>query len=78
MELPENISINKYTIKLIEEKQSLYRPIYAFIPVELEILKTYIKTYLKIGLIQISKFLAGVFILINKKLDDNFYLCIDY
>lgn len=51
MELLENININKYTIKLIEEKQPSYRPIYAFIPVELEILKTYIKTYLKIGLI---------------------------
>lgn len=44
IELPENIDINEYTIKLIEEKQPSYRFIYAFTPVELETLKAYIKT----------------------------------
>ena len=51
MELPKNTSINKYAIKLHESKQPLYRPIYSLGPVELETLKTYIKTYLKTGFI---------------------------
>ncbi len=46
MELPENIGMNKYAIKLIEGKQPSYRPIYVLSPIELEILKTYIKIYL--------------------------------
>ncbi len=47
MELPENISINKYTIELVKGKQPPYGPIYALSPVELETLKAYIKTHLK-------------------------------
>ena len=47
IELLENIAINKYIIKLIEDKQPLYGPIYSLKPVELEILKIYIETYLK-------------------------------
>ncbi len=47
MELPENTGMNKYAIKLIKRKQPSYKPIYALSPVELEILKTYIKTHLK-------------------------------
>lgn len=51
MELLENIGTNKYTIKLIEGKQPLYGFIYIPSLVELETLKTYIKTHLKIGFI---------------------------
>ncbi len=51
MELPENIGINEYVIKLIDEKQPFYRPIYILNLVKLETLKTYIKTYLKIGFV---------------------------
>ncbi len=55
MELPENTSMNEHTIELIEGKQPPYGPIYALSPVELETLKTYIKTYLKTGFIWPSK-----------------------
>lgn len=47
IELPENTGINKYVIELIDGNQPPYRPIYTLSPVELERLKTYIKTYLK-------------------------------
>ena len=47
IELSKNISINKHAIKLINEKQLPYKPIYAFNLVELETLKAYIKTHLK-------------------------------
>lgn len=47
IELPKNTSINEYAIKLVEDKQLLYRPIYSLRLVKLEILKTYIKTHLK-------------------------------
>ena len=43
--------MNKYAIKLIEEKQPSYRPIYTFSLMKLEILKAYIKTNLKTGII---------------------------
>lgn len=42
MKLPENTGINKYAIELIESKQPPYGSIYAFSPIELEILKVYI------------------------------------
>lgn len=47
MELPGNTGINEYIIELVEDKQPSYSSIYAFSPVKLEILKTYIKTHLK-------------------------------
>ncbi len=78
IELSENTSINKYTIKLIERKQPSYRPIYTFCLVELETLKAYIKTHLKTRFIQLSKTPAGAPILFNKKPDGSFYLYIDY
>lgn len=63
------LGLNKYTIKLIEKKQSSYRPIYTLSLVELEILKVYIKTHLKIKFIQPSKSFASAPIFFNKKLD---------
>ncbi len=78
MELPENTGMNEHAIKLIEGKQLPYGPIYALSPVELETLKIYIETQLKIDFIQPFKSSAGVFILFNKKLDGSLRLCIDY
>lgn len=78
MKLPKNTSINKYTIKTGDSKQLSYEPIYALSLVELETLKTYIKTYLKTGFISPSKSLAGVFILFDKKLNNNLRLCVNY
>lgn len=42
--LSEQIKFNEYAIKLENSKQLLYRPIYSLGLVELETLKTYIKT----------------------------------
>ena len=51
IELLKNIKINKYAIKLEENKQPSFRPIYSLELVELKILKIYIKTNLFIGFI---------------------------
>ena len=45
-EFPEHTEINNYAIKLIENQQSLYGLIYSLEPMELEILKAYIKNNL--------------------------------
>ena len=51
MELLENTGINEYAIELQDSKQPPYGLIYSLGTVELETLKTYIKTYLKTGFI---------------------------
>ena len=76
--LPERTKFNEHTIDLEDGKQPFYRPIYSLDLVELETLKTYIETYLKIGFIWSSKSLAGAFILFDKKPDGILRLCIDY
>lgn len=43
----KNTGINKYTIKLIDDKQPFYGSIHALSLIELETLKTHIKIYLK-------------------------------
>lgn len=45
---------------------------------ELETLKTYIKTYLKTEFIQSFKSPEGISIPFNKKFDSNICLCINY
>ncbi len=78
IELPENTGMNKHVIELIEGKQPPYGPIYALSPVELETLKTYIKTHLKTRFIQPSKSPAGASILFDKKPDGSLCLCVNY
>ena len=78
MKLPKNTGINKHAIELYNGKQPLYRPIYSLEPIELETLKTYIKTHLKTGFIWPSKSPAGASILFNKKPDSSLRLCINY
>lgn len=51
MELSENTSIDEYTIKLVDDKQSPYKSIYVLSLIKLKTLQTYIKTYLKTGFI---------------------------
>lgn len=51
IKLPKNIDMNEHIIELINRKQAPYRLIYTLSLVELEIMKTYIKTYLKPGFI---------------------------
>ena len=64
--LPEQAKFNQYAIELEKSKQPPYGSIYSLGPVELETLKTYIKTYLKTGFIWSSKSSAGASILFDK------------
>lgn len=77
IELSENISIYKYVIKLIDNKQLLYRFIYILSLIKLEILKTYIEIYLKTRFIQLFESLADAFILFDKKPNGKLQWCIN-
>ena len=78
MELLKHTKMNDYTIKLKEVKQALSGLIYSLKPVELEILKIYIKTNLANSFIQPSKSSARALILFDKKVDKSFCFCIVY
>ena len=78
VKLPENTGINEHAIKLEKSKQLPFGPIYSLELVELEILKTYIKTNLTNGFIWLSKSLAETPILFDRKPNRNFRLCVDY
>ena len=75
---PERTKLNEHAIDLENSKQPPYGPIYSLGSVELEILKTYIKTHLKTRYIWPFKSLAGAPILFDKKADGSFRLCVDY
>ena len=77
-ELPENTKINKYTIALEESKQPLFGSIYSLKLVELETLKTYIKTNLANGFIWPSKSPVKAPILFDKKPNKSLHFYIDY
>ena len=77
-ELSENTGMNNHAIKLEEGKQLPFGPIYSLGPVELEILKTYIKTNLTNSFIWPSKSLARASILFERKPNKSFRLCVDY
>ena len=68
-ELPENTGMNEHAIKLEENKQPPLGPIYSLEQVELEILKTYIKTNLANNFIQPFKSPAEAPIILDRKLD---------
>ncbi len=72
------MGINNHTIKLIDDWQPLYNPIYSLGLVELEILKIYIKTNLANGFIRPSKSPVGVLIFLDKKPDGSLRLCVNY
>ena len=55
MELPKNTGMNKHAIELEKGKQQPFVPIYSLGPVELEMLKTYIKINLANNFIWSSK-----------------------
>ena len=63
------IEINYHAIELIDERQLLYKSIYSLELVELETLKTYIKTNLVNSFIRPFKFPAKILIFFNKKLN---------
>ena len=76
--LPERTGNNEHIIELEDGKQPPYRPIYSLGLVELETLKTYIKTNLANGFIQASKSPAGALILFVSKPNGSLRLCVDY
>ena len=75
---PENTRINKHAIELEEGKQPLFGLIYSLGPVELETLKTYIKTKRANDFIRLFKSLAGALIFFDWKPNRNIRLCVDY
>lgn len=76
--LPEYTGINNHPIKLIDNQQSPYEPIYNLGMVELVILKTYIKANLANGFIRPFKSSVGASILFVQKSDGSFRLCVNY
>ena len=76
--LSEQIEVNEQAIKLEESKQPPYEPIYSLGPVELETLKTYIKTNLANGFIWPFKSPAGTPILFLQKRNDSLRLYVNY
>ena len=76
--LPERNELNKHAINLEDSKQPSYGLIYSLNLLELETLKTYIKTYLKTGFIWSFKSLANASILFDKKPDGSFRLFVNY
>ena len=78
VELPENTRINEHIIKLEEDKQPPFRPIYSLGPVELKTLKTYIKANLANGFIRPFKFSVKAPIFFDWKPDESLRLCVDY
>ena len=77
-ELPENTGINEHALKLKESKQPLFKLIYSLGLVELETLKTYIKTKLANSFIHISKSPTRAPIVFDRKSDGSLRLCVDY
>ncbi len=78
IELSEHTGINDHAIKLVNDQQPLYDPIYSLGPVELEILKAYIENDLASTFIRPSKSPAGAPILFEKNPDNSLRLYVDY
>ena len=73
-ELPENTGMNEHAIKLEKGKQPPFRPIYSLGQVDLETLKTYIKTNLANGFIWLSKSPAEALIFFDRKPDRSLWI----
>ena len=70
--------MNEHSIELEEGKQPHFGLIYSLGPMELETLKSYIKTNLANGFIRPSKSPARALILFNRKPYGSLRLCVDY
>ncbi len=77
-ELSKHIGINNHAIELVDDWQPTYGPIYSLGPVELEILKAYIKNNLANGFIRPSKSSIKAPIFFDKKPNGGLRLYIDY
>ncbi len=78
IELSKHTKINDYAIDLVDNLQPPYSPINNLDPVELEMLKVYIKNNLANSFIKPSKSPIGAPILFNKKPDRSLRLCVNY
>ena len=76
--LSERNKVIEYAIKLEKGKQPPHGSIYSLGPIELETLKTYIKTNLVNNFNRTLKLSAGAPILFIFKTDGSFYLCVNY
>ena len=76
--LPEPTKLNQHAMKLQESEQLPYRLIYSLGLIELETLKTYIKTNLVNDFIWLLKSLFSAFILFNRKPNGSLCLYVDY
>lgn len=70
--------MNNPAINLVKDNQLLHEPIYSLGPVELKILKTYIKTNSDNDFIKLSKFPTNALILFIEKFDDSLCLYVNY
>ena len=70
--------IKDHTIKLVDDWQPLYDPIFSLGPVKLEILKAYINNNLANSFIRLFKSPARASILFDKKLNGSLRLYVDY
>ncbi len=77
-ELLEHTKINNHAIKLVDDQQPPYSPIYSLGFVELETLNAYIENNLINGLIKPFKSPAGALIFFIKKADGSLRLYVDY
>ena len=78
VEFLKNTGMNEYAIKLKENKQPPFDPIYNLEQVELEILKIYIKTNLANSFIQLFKSYPRAPILFYKKPNRSLCLYVNY
>ena len=78
VELLKHTRINDHAIKLVDNWQSLYGPIYSLRLVELEILKAYIENNLVNGFIRRYKSPTTKSILFDKKPNSSLRLYVDY
>ena len=72
------ITINEHTIKLVDNKQPLYRPFYSLKLVKLKTLNIYIKTNPVNSFIYFLEFSTDTFIFFIWKLDGSVHFCVDY
>ena len=76
--LPKHTEINNHAIKLVNNEQPPYGPIYSRKLVEFRILKLYIENNLVSGFIRPSKSLVKALIFFDKKPDRRLRLLINY
>ena len=76
--LSKHTGINDYAIKLIDNQQPPYGPIYSLKSVELKIIKAYIEINLANEFIKPSKSPANTSILFDQKSNGFLQLCVNY